>query len=635
MSRLNIDKDAIRRRHEQLEAAAAELKSAFVGIDAVIDQLIDAIRVWFLMPEVLARPVIVNLWGMTGVGKTDLVRRLVRALECQDRFCEVELSNGDTTSWLSSVAGVLDASNLNDERPKIVLFDEIQRFNTLDSDGKPLPATKFTDFWELLSDGRLAKRTRDDLDHTLEELIFSSRDARRRKERGEDVDPDAGVGFWEAQSLKRILALPEDVSVIAEMNRDLLIERVRAVKAAKRVYEPVDHSRTLIIVSGNLDDAFSMAQLTGEADVDADIFHAFTQKITVVDVKLALARRFKPEQVARFGNIHLIYTSLRRADFEELIRRELARVRARATDRFGVRVDIDAQVERLIYRNGVFPTQGVRPVFSSVVDIVESTMSRLLFQALMAGSRRVRIEYDEDRRMLVTTVGSERAELPYLGRLDSVRQRNTADVVANVSVHEAGHAVAYVVLFGLAPLQLTSRIASSHAAGFTFPHEIHETRGNLGDKIKTFLAGGIAEEIVFGEANASSGRGLDRIAATELTVDYVRRYGFDAEFQAVYTLEMGYALDKTATDPDIEKMIARLAAQTHELLIEHRGFLVTLARRLLAAGRVDADDVVLVAAQHGLAAQVRPEGYLHLPAYADALESRPVQGARATGDHPS
>ena len=38
----------------------------------------------------------------------------------------------------------------------------------------------------------------------------------------------------------------------------------------------------------------------------------------------------------------------------------------------------------LIYRNGVFPVQGVRPVFSSVIDILESNVSRFLFEALMA-----------------------------------------------------------------------------------------------------------------------------------------------------------------------------------------------------------------------------------------------------------
>ena len=92
---IDIDKARVRERQGRLDAARAELKRFFIGIDGVIDELIDAIAVWYIMPEVLTRPAIINLWGMTGVGKTDLVRRLVKQLEIQDRFVEIELSNGD------------------------------------------------------------------------------------------------------------------------------------------------------------------------------------------------------------------------------------------------------------------------------------------------------------------------------------------------------------------------------------------------------------------------------------------------------------------------------------------------------------------------------------------------------------
>lgn len=163
-----IDRAQIALKNNQLEAAGATLKQKFIGIDEVIDELIDAMRVWWLMPQVLTRPVIINLWGMTGVGKTDLVRRLVRELDFQERFVECELSNVDTTSYRSSVSQVLASNHITDGEPAIVLFDEIQRFNTLETDGKPLQTTKFTDFWELLSDGRLAKRERDDLKYMME-----------------------------------------------------------------------------------------------------------------------------------------------------------------------------------------------------------------------------------------------------------------------------------------------------------------------------------------------------------------------------------------------------------------------------------------------------------------------------------
>ena len=71
-----FDEALIKRRQRTLDKARKQLKADFVGIDGIIDQLCSYVRIWYLMPEILTRPVIVNLWGMTGVGKTDLVRRL-------------------------------------------------------------------------------------------------------------------------------------------------------------------------------------------------------------------------------------------------------------------------------------------------------------------------------------------------------------------------------------------------------------------------------------------------------------------------------------------------------------------------------------------------------------------------------
>ena len=128
-----------------------------------------------------------------------------------------------------------------------------------------------------------------------------------------------------------------------------------------------------------------MSGQTAEADVDADVFHAFTQKITIVDIKNALSRKFRPEQVARFGNTHVIYHSLKRQDFTSLIERE-SRARDRA-DQDAVRHHAESRSDRsasLIYRNGVFPVQGVRPVFSSVMDILEASLAPLIIDAVLA-----------------------------------------------------------------------------------------------------------------------------------------------------------------------------------------------------------------------------------------------------------
>jgi hypothetical protein len=613
-----LDEAAIKRRQRTLDKARRQLKNDFVGIDGIIDQLCNYVRIWYLMPEILTRPVIVNLWGMTGVGKTDLVRKLVSYLDFQDRFCEVELG-GD--SYNSTVAGFLTAGGIDDGKPAIVLFDEIQRFATRNPDGSDKDnGGKFADFWELLSDGRLAKRDRSSIKWMLKDRLKQmeyDRQFRKRNPNPDDTtDPDkAEIGMWDANNLIQMSGLDLDPTEVASWTVARMTQELEKIKVSKKVYEPVDHSRTLCIVSGNLDEAFNMAAQASEADIDADIFSAYTAKITVVDVKDALMRRFRPEQVARFGNIHLIYRSLRKSHFEELIERQVSKVTTRIETMFGVEVTVDDSINRLIYRNGVFPVQGVRPVFSSVTDILETNLTGFLFEAMLAKHTKIAMSYDSQSNELVARFAASEKRIPFVGRIDNIRQGNRPDVVANVAAHEAGHAVAYCALFGVAPLQLTAKVASSYAAGFTFPHQIHETRDSLIAKVKVLLAGGIAEDLLFGEGSASIGRSHDREQATITLCDVIRRFGFDAEFQATYTLDGAYSMDRTVTDPDVEKMMARLAADTRQLLRDHQAALVDLAITVQAQGAMVGAEIAEVIAKYNIPTTSRPEGFLLVDDY--------------------
>ena len=320
----------------------------------------------------------------------------------------------------------------------------------------------------------------------------------------------------------------------------------------------------------------------------------------------------------------MIYTSLRHADFVELIAREVERVRESVRVRFGIEVEVDASVHDLIYRNGVFPVQGVRPVFSSVADILENNLAKLLFTAVLAEQDRIAIAYDEQTRQLRGVVGDERVDLPFTGRLDRIRESSPADKIAKVAVHEAGHALLYAAYFALAPLQLTARVASSYVGGFTAPHPIYETSAALIQQAKIALAGGIAEEVVFGRELASVGRASDRERATILIQDFIRRHGFDAEFQANYMLGNEYSMDRHVTDPDIEKMIARLAAEVRSELTRFRAALLDLARELAAAGRLDGPAVAAILGRHGIRADLQTEGHLIVPPYCSHLGDAPA-----------
>jgi len=106
-----------------------------------------------------------------------------------------------------------------------------------------------------------------------------------------------------------------------------------------------------------------------------------------------------------------------------------------------------------------------------------------------------------------------------------------------------------------------------------------------------------------------------------LVMDYIRRYGFDPRYQANYTLEYGFAMDKFETDQAVEQMVAALVLETRQLLESNKPLLLAIAHLLYDKGSLDAKQVAELAATFGKTAAIKEEGYLHLPGYEDTLQS--------------
>jgi len=632
----------IKKKQRRLKEAAKELKRHFVGLDHIIDKIIKDIETWYVMPELLTRPVIICLWGPTGVGKTDLVRRLTKLLKFSNRYCEIEITNKGSSGYPynNNVGAILSSNpNIQSGSPSIILLDEIQNFRTKDDHGHEILDYKFRDMWTLLSDGKLPFEA--DLDYIMQLLWeyekrikkAQTADATPPEENSkktktytlkrsiqhppshfldddEGVDDDEEWSYYTLKHFKKSLRLEEPLEEIALWDdfkkKAVLTSRINDNKL---LYEEEDYAKSLIFVSGNLDEAYSFAQEADEADVNADIFHDLSLKINILDIKRSLGNRFKPEQIARFGNTHVIYPSLSQKSYEVIIKRKIAEITNRIQKNHGIKVEIDESVNKLIYDNGVFPTQGVRPVFSTISEILESLMPRFLLQALIRNESLLTISYYNN--IICADIKGHTVRYSYKGILDSLKiERNkNLDRKILTSVHEAAHAVVYAILFKLSPPQIVSTPASHEVEGFICTHTICGAKTMIEDKICVWLAGAEGERLVFGESNRTWGGRWDLREASSEAAKMVRQSGMD-HISSWVNSEDGDEpcnTDFEGTNSFIENIIRESTVRTANILRNNLPLYTEVIDALIAQNKLSPDEFKAICKKYGVKVSIRKQ----------------------------
>ena len=307
----------------------------------------------------------------------------------------------------------------------------------------------------------------------------------------------------------------------------------------------LDFKDSLVFVIGNLDEAYDVS-FNVNPDMSPDQFHKITKKITVVDIKEALKDRFRNEQIARLGNIHVIYPSFSSRTFKGIIDLQLSKYAKEVEDRIGCKLTYDSSIKNIIYREGVFPTHGTRPVFSTIQEIVKSRLPEVmkamtdakLAQKLDSleysySNGYVRVKtYDIDRNLLTTVKSKLKL------RVDNLRKSTLDDKQALCAVHESGHFVAYASIYGNVPAKLISVATESGTGGFLLQDDDEDERAiktydYYMNNIKIALGGYVAERIVFGDDNKTSGAVSDLRKATSIASKMVLELGmYSAVFKS-------------------------------------------------------------------------------------------------------
>jgi cell division protease FtsH len=610
----------ISERREKLEYVKTELKKKFIGIDGVIDKIIDNIALWYLTPEIQFRPLIVSLWGITGVGKTDLVRTLVTLLGFNDKFVEIQMDMKN--DYNRNIETYLENSAIETNEPAVLLLDEIQRYRTIDEMGSMLDVKHFNDLWMLLSDGKFknnSERKRQIMEMLFEEMYWLDQ---RENAPDDETENDAPAGnspavgktkkkdskklkyqtsFWTASRFKKMLNLSESAEDIMKMTLEQRMELMEESLNDGDINQGKSYEKLLIFISGNLDEAFKMADDVEDSESDADVMHELSKRINLIHIKNALARKFKPEQIARFGNNHIIYPCLDKKSYQTIIKMNCQEILDRVENEHGIQVKLSQDVYDVIYANGVFPAQGVRPAISTVFNLLGSNLPHFIYHALIAEEKQVQIQYED--KILYSQIGHQTVTKAVVLEIDDIRNAKTADEVMLVTVHEIGHALVYALLFNTPPKQININSAGL-ANGFVVNHAAIDNKTFLLDKLAIFLSGLVAEELVFGEEFKSSGAHMDIMFATDVAAKFVRAFGMDTNISFVVKkhaqthYEGNYDVDKT--NEVIENMLSEQKKRARDLINRNMFLYKELVRHAVQNKGMTIENFIKICDDNGL-----------------------------------
>jgi cell division protease FtsH len=174
-----------------------------------------------------------------------------------------------------------------------------------------------------------------------------------------------------------------------------------------------------------------------------------------------------------------------------------------------------------------------------------------------------------------------------------------------VAVHEAGHALAGVVGCpedGLHKVTIQARGRAMGVAHFAPDDDRHlHTRAYLEGQIIKALGGRVAEEIVLGRAEVTSGAESDLVHANRIARRMIYRLAMGRTGLLVHEPDAPLSADTQARmDQDVSDLLDRLQERTRSILAGHRVALDALAAALLEEETLDGERALAVLALHGV-----------------------------------
>lgn len=620
-------------RKNNLEAINTKLKQEFVGLDSIIDELTKLVSSWYLFSDAQLRPCVINIWGLTGTGKTALVEKFVELIQYKNLYYRMDMGefDSDSSSWLKNT--FTDELSHFHDKASIICMDEFQFARTVNEDGSEIKKDKHRIIWELIDSGKISYLPQDSSYYiakadrcinllmscnykgvTIKDGIISSGKSHFKeildgfKFDSYSINLDDKY-FISQDFITGLINLYNDEAknnqyfekLVKESSLQDLIRLVSDGIKTRLAYKCIDLSKSVIFVLGNLDEAYYMSSSLNP-DISADELHKLTCEISIIEIKSALRKRFRSEQVARLGNNHIIYRAFTNEQFKEIINRRLLAITKNLYHKFRMNVKFDDSVTQVIYIEGVIPAQGTRPVFTTINNYVESNISKVLVEF---------ISLDDDHLICVWVFNTNHFEvrfidsdcrivhsikIPILLKITELRNNSNIHLQAFTAVHESGHAIVSALVFKIVPTLIISKAVDAQIEGFCMtnvPYECY-TLDIIKKNIMVGIAGYVAEKMIFGPNNTSSGVSNDLARITDLASKAIKNYGMGRD---TFLIKYFNSSDNSTVEYEkqhglqIKKIIEDCELKATELLRKNKLLLLKMSEYLSHNPRMEEKEI--------------------------------------------
>jgi cell division protease FtsH len=217
---------------------------------------------------------------------------------------------------------------------------------------------------------------------------------------------------------------------------------------------------------------------------------------------------------------------------------------------YQLNITFDKHIEDLIYSEGVYPTQGTRPVFTTIYQIINTRLGKVLYEIFLNGYKPDTLEFTINDKLTPDPEGEQNScsvelVVNFIKKghiihsitehhqlvLGKLRQAQQNDMQAIVAVHESGHSVVSIILQKVVPDSIVSVTAGHNESGFTSIHNKTSwmSRQDIKDDIAMSFGGILAEKLVFGENKVTQGAVSDLQRATHSAYRAIYDWGMGGE----------------------------------------------------------------------------------------------------------